>query len=97
MAKTDEDKNSSYEDQVSEMVQNALEKTGVSKIPPQVHEVTQRHIIRLAALVRQLRAAGIDEVVVANGTKQLLASYEKELVGVLMDLAGGDKDNDGIS
>lgn len=76
---------------VEHTLQAALAKSGVSTVPPQVQEVTQRHIARLSTLVRQLRAAGVDEAMVRHSTKQLLESYEEELLNVLMDLARDDQ------
>ena len=77
--------------EVAQALQSAVEKSGFTSVPPQVHEVTQRHVIRLAELVKHLRAAGVDEAMVRHSTKQLLESYEKELLNVLMNLAGDDR------
>jgi hypothetical protein len=77
-------------DEIDAALQRALGKTGSTNVPPQIYEVTQRHVVRLSALVQQLRAAGIDESVVRHSTKKLLASYEAELLNVLIDLAGDD-------
>jgi len=75
---------------VDAALQNALKKSGVNVVPPQVHEVTQRHLASLSKLVAELRAAGVDDGVVRNSTKILLQSYEEELLDVLLELTGDE-------
>jgi hypothetical protein len=77
---------------VEQTLETALRKSGADEIPPRVHEVTRHHIACLAKLVRQLRSAGVDEDMVRHSTKQLLQSYEDELLNVLMDLAGHEEE-----
>jgi hypothetical protein len=70
--------------EIRETLETALKRTGRTAIPPSVAAVTERHVGRLARLVRDLRAAGIDETVIRRGTQELLASYETELIAALM-------------
>jgi hypothetical protein len=69
---------------IDDVLRSALERTGAAHVPPGLAEVTARHMARLSALVNSLRSAGIDEAVVRHSTREVLKSYEEELVEALL-------------
>lgn len=79
------------EKEFDDILQTAMTRSGVMTVPDKVQQVTRKHLTKLAELIRVLKAAGVDDEMVRLSTKQLLASYEEELIKVLVDLASEDK------
>jgi len=79
------------EKEVDDVLRAAMSRSGVAVVPERVQDVTKKHLVKLAELVRVLKAAGIDDDTVRRSTKEILNSYEDELISVLVDLAGEDE------
>nr|WP_295659322.1 hypothetical protein [Polymorphobacter sp.] len=62
-------------------------------LPPELQASVRRHQEHLGALVSSLRAAGVDEGVIAASVKQLLISYGMELTGAIRSLVLGYKND----
>ncbi|MDG4647844.1 hypothetical protein P6F26_05265 [Roseibacterium sp. SDUM158017] len=65
-------------------LRSALDRSGFREVPAVVAEVSARHLVRVQSLVASLRAAGIDEDRIRHGARELLKSYEEELVAALL-------------
>ena len=55
-------------------------------IPHELKESVTRHQRHLAALVLSLRSAGLDEVQIEGSVRQLMSSYETELMTAIKAL-----------
>ncbi len=62
-----------------------------SDLPPELQPSVRRHQEHLGALVGSLRAAGVDEGVIATSVQQLMISYGVELTGAIQSLVLGQK------
>ncbi len=62
-----------------------------SGLPPELQPSVRRHQEHLGALVGSLRAAGVDEGVIATSVQQLMISYGVELTGAIQTLVLGQK------
>lgn len=80
-----------FDDLVQQTVINSMRNTGVSEIPEQVMEASKLHAVKLGTLIKNLRAAGVDEQMVRQSISQLLKSYEAELLEALLALPKGDQ------
>lgn len=62
-------------------------------LPTELQASVRRHYKHLTALVESLRAAGVDEAIVASSVQQLLESYGVELTAAMKALVtGGQSD-----
>lgn len=55
-------------------------------VPSGLKESVTRHQWHLAALVLSLRSAGLEEAQIERSVRQLVASYETELIGAVKAL-----------
>ena len=69
---------------LDDAVQAALRRAGAEELPEAVARAATRHQQRLRALVRQLHAAGLDENTIRCSIREILGSYEDELVKALL-------------
>lgn len=58
-------------------------------LPPELQASVRRHQEHLGALVVSLRAAGVDEGIIAASVQRLMISYGMELTGAIQTLVLG--------
>ncbi|WP_137897745.1 MULTISPECIES: hypothetical protein [Sphingomonas] len=58
-------------------------------IPPELAASVARHQEHLSALIASLRAAGVDEAMVATSVRTLVDSYADELTAALREMLRG--------
>ncbi|MDG3041779.1 hypothetical protein [Roseicyclus marinus] len=78
-----------FDEYVQEAVIKSMRNAGISDIPEQVMEASKAHAVKLATLVANLRAAGVDEQMVRHSISEVLKSYEEELLDALLALPKG--------
>lgn len=61
------------------------------ELPPELRESVRRHQEHLGALVVSLRAAGVNEGVIATSVQQLMVSYGIELTEAIQSLVLGHR------
>ncbi|MGI4878084.1 MAG: hypothetical protein ACRYG4_11440 [Janthinobacterium lividum] len=59
------------------------------ELPPELQASVRRHQEHLGALIINLRAAGVDEGVIATSVQQLMTSYGMELTGAIQSVVLG--------
>lgn len=63
------------------------ERAAGKALPPNLKALTERHIERVLTLVDTMRSAGVDESLVRHSVREVIDSYEKELVDALTRIA----------
>lgn len=61
-------------------------------VPSPLRAITDRHLTKLLMLVESMRDAGVDEAMVRHSVRELVASYEAELVNAMMLLAQEERE-----
>ncbi|MBQ2263601.1 MAG: hypothetical protein II336_19840 [Loktanella sp.] len=56
-------------------------------VPPTLQTLTERHLEKVLNLVETMRAAGVDESIVRHSIREIIESYEQELVKVVAQMA----------
>lgn len=74
------------DDPIVEEFAPALARAAEHDLPPQIEAINQRHLTALYRLVTTMRAAGIDDEVVRGSVREIVSSYESELVDALTRL-----------
>ena len=74
-------------DLLKQRLLDAEQRAAAGMLPPQLQHLSERHLQQLVKLVVAMRAAGIDEALVRHSVRQIIDSYEHELVEALMRLA----------
>ncbi len=57
------------------------------QIPPTLKTLTERHLEKVLNLVEAMRVAGVDESIVRHSIREIIESYEQELVKVVEQMA----------
>jgi hypothetical protein len=60
-------------------------------LPRQLRDLSERHLVQLENLVETMRAAGVDEALVRHSVREVVESYEHELVMALMRVSEGSQ------
>lgn len=63
------------------------ERTLGKQIPPTLKTLTERHLEKVLNLVEAMRVAGVDESIVRHSIREIIESYEQELVKVVEQMA----------
>lgn len=63
-----------------DILQDGAKRVSSGPLPQCLQAITDRHLIDLAELVEALRKVGIDEEMIEHSVRELVASYEDELV-----------------
>lgn len=71
------------EDPIIEELAPELTRARTEDLPPQIMAINQRHVDALYKLISTMRAAGIDEDMVRSSVRDVVSSYEQELVDAL--------------
>ena len=66
---------------------DATRRAGGDTMPPQLRQITVAHAAKLQKLVETLRAAGVEDSLVRHSVRELIQSYEEELVEVVTSIA----------
>lgn len=70
---------------------DAARRIAGGRLPPLLQVITDRHIMRLELLVEQMRAVGIDENLIRHSVREIVASYENELLDATLQLSEGQQ------
>lgn len=65
----------------------AAERALGKSIPLTLKTLTERHLEKVLTLVETMRAAGVDDTIVRHSIREIIESYEQELVNVVAQMA----------
>lgn len=57
-------------------------------LPAHLTFLTERHILRLEALLEAMRSAGVDEDLLRHSVREVIVSYEASLVEAVLNCPG---------
>ncbi|WMS45316.1 hypothetical protein RDV64_23570 (plasmid) [Acuticoccus sp. MNP-M23] len=79
-------------DEIRTQLDAVAERVIGETVPSPLREITDRHLTKLLMLVESMRDAGVDEAMVRYSVRELVASYEAELVNAMMLLAQEERE-----
>ncbi len=69
------------------VLKDKANKAAGGSLPPQLQRLTDQHVERLRSLVEAMRVAGVDDGLVRLSVRDIIDSYEAELLDALLRLA----------
>ncbi len=65
----------------------ASDRASGGSLPPHFLVLTERHLLRIEALLGTMRSAGVDEDLIRHSVREIIDSYEASLVEALVHLS----------